>query len=48
MTDLFQRMLHTGAVDPALLTTADYRAMLELIDRSLRISGGGAGVTCTA
>jgi hypothetical protein len=31
MTHQFQRLLHSGAVDPAALTLADEEAMLSLI-----------------
>jgi len=41
MTDLFQKLLHSGALNPEQLTNKDRRAMLALIKKSLKPGGGG-------
>jgi hypothetical protein len=44
MTDQFQKLLHSGAVDPALLTAKDQQALLDLFinSRQQQNAGGGA------
>jgi len=41
MTDQFQKLLHSGALNPEQLTNKDRRAMLALIKESLKHRGGG-------
>jgi hypothetical protein len=35
MTGQFTKLLHSGTIDPAALTNADHRAMLNLIQQSI-------------
>jgi hypothetical protein len=45
MTDQFQKLLHSGVVDPALLTPQDQIALLELFIKAReqqKVRGGGA------
>jgi len=43
MTDQFQKLLHSGALNPEQLTNKDRRAMLALIKESLEPAAGGGG-----
>ena len=42
MTETFLNLLHSGAVNPHLLTDKDRRALLNLVKKSLNTGGGGA------
>jgi len=46
MTDLFQKLLHSGALNPEQLTNKDRRAMLALIKESLDPAAGGGAIRC--
>ena len=46
MTDQFQKLLHSGLVDPVLLTPQDQIALLELFMKARQqqnVGGGGGG-----
>jgi hypothetical protein len=40
MTDQFQKLLHSGTLNPKHITDNDRRAMLALIKKSLKHRGG--------
>jgi hypothetical protein len=44
MTDQFQKLLHSGTLNPKHITDNDRRAMLALIKKSLKHRGGGGEI----
>jgi hypothetical protein len=47
MTDQFQKLLHSGVLNPEHITDNDRRAMLALIKKSLKHRGGGGAINAS-